>query len=298
MGDLVSRINNSGSWPDAVASLSADGRLHLDAQTPGASSLSLVIQDATGGGTTSWSNQTFAALVEGAGPDTRATSVTIFDSQGMAHTLTGFFERQGDGTWNLDLSLPSQEGTVTGGPITGITFGSDGSLQGSNGSNVGITLTSGAANQTVSLDFGTSGSLSGLTQFGSETTAFISSQDGYEAGSLTSMGVNQGGVIEGYYSNGQIMDLATVGIAVFQNVEGLSREGSTVFKSTGNSGAAVMVQAGSAGAGSVVSGALEGSNVDVAEEFVKLIEAQRSFQGSARVLTTADEMLAELLNIL
>lgn len=298
MGDLVNRINNSGAWPNATASLGADGKLHLDSQTTGESSLSLVIQDASGTGQTAWSNQAFSSLVEGTGPDTRATSVTVFDSQGLSHTLTGMFERQGDGSWNLELSIPSSEGTVTGGPITGITFAPDGTFQGSNGTSINIDFSSGASSQSVSLELGSGGSLDGLTQFGSETTAFISAQDGYEAGTLTSLGVNQGGVIEGFYSNGQAMDLATLGIAIFQNAEGLKREGSTVFKSTGNSGAAAFVQAGTGAAGSVVSGALEGSNVDVAEEFVKLIEAQRSFQGSARVLTTSDEMLAELLNIL
>ena len=111
------------------------------------------------------------------------------------------------------------------------------------------------------------------------------------------MRVNSGGTIQGFYSNGQIIDLNTIALAQFQNEGGLVRAGTTLFKSSDNSGQALITPAAVGGGGAIVSGALEGSNVDTAEEFVRLIEAQRSFQSRARVVTTADEVLAELLQI-
>ncbi|MCB9834149.1 MAG: flagellar hook-basal body complex protein [Planctomycetes bacterium] len=294
--DLINFIQ--GELPNATVSLNADGKLEIEANDTGPNPLQLTLMDNAGNtGSSSWSAFAFKTEQEGTGPDTRDTSITVFDSLGIGHTLSGQFERQDDGTWNLSLTVPDDEGLAVGSPITGITFGPDGTFQGAANNTVDLTWLNSADPQTVTIDFGSVGNLSGLTQFGGESSAQASSQDGYESGTLASLGVTGDGTIQGFYTNGAIIDLDQVGVAQFRNNAGLIREGSTLFRRSDNSGIPLVGQAGVAGAGAIVAGALEGSNVDTAEEFVRLIEAQRSFQGSARIVTTADEIFAELLQI-
>ena len=298
LGDFVDFIQGSGIFPNANVSLGSDGRIQVDSNTPGESSLAIVVQDQAGTGRSNWVAHSFETLVEGQGPDRKTTSITVFDSLGQAHVLTGVFTRQADLRWQLDLSIPGDEGSVSGSPITNISFGPDGAFAGATGGSITLDFSNAASSQTISLELGTSGALDGLTQFGSEATANASSQDGYEAGTLSSLSVTQGGVVQGAFSNGVVIDLDRIGIAQFQNPEGLVRSGSTSFRRSDNSGDPLVSGGGKGAAGTIVSGALEGSNVDTALEFVRLIEAQRSFQGSARVVTTADEVLTELLNII
>ncbi|MCA9321908.1 MAG: flagellar hook-basal body complex protein, partial [Planctomycetes bacterium] len=295
MDDLLSSFKNA--FPDTSFVL-RDGKFVGTNDNTGETNLSLFIKDASGTtGTSQWSNHTFEATVHGADADTRATTITVYDSLGIPHTLSGVYTRQDDETWNLDLSVPAGEGTITGSPITQINFDSEGRYRGASGSAVDIAWSSNASPQTIEVDFGTIGELSGLTQLGEPSSAQAVSQNGFASGTLGSINVTQGGVIQGYYSNGAIIDMDTLAVAVFQNNEGLAKEGSTLFKQSDNSGVPLIGQATVGGAGGIVAGSLEGSNVDTAEEFVRLIEAQRSFQGSARIVTTADEIFAELLQI-
>ncbi len=296
LGALTSKLDSAFAGTTFAL---VNGKIQGTNDATGESDLSVFINDATTStGATAWSNHAFDATVEGSKPDTRATSITVFDSLGISHTLSGVFERQDDGTWNLQLSVPSDEGTIASSPITGIDFDNEGRFLGAAATTFSIGWSNGAASQTVTLDFGTIGGLDGLTQFGSESSAQAISQDGFESGTLASLGVTQGGVVQGFFSNGAVIDLDTIAIATFQNREGLFKEGSTLFRRSDNSGIALIGEAGTGGAGGIVSGALEGSNVDTAEEFVRLIEAQRSFQSSARVVTTADQLFAELLQVI
>ncbi len=296
LGELVTAIQTQ--FPGTTVALDTNGEIGIQSSTTGPSSLTVSLQDlGTNTGSTTFSTHAFGTTQAGTGPDTRATSITVFDSLGIAHTLSGQFERQDDDTWNLELSVPGNEGTLVGSPITQISFGADGAFQGSSLSQVEISWNSQASTQSVNLDFGTVGGLKGLTQFGDQSGAQATSQDGFESGTLASLNVTSGGVIRGFYTNGATVDLDTIAVAQFANSAGLIREGSTLYRRSDNSGIALMGQAGVSGAGSLVSGALEGSNVDTAEEFVRLIEAQRSFQGAARIVTTADEIFAELLQI-
>ena len=105
------------------------------------------------------------------------------------------------------------------------------------------------------------------------------------------------GTIEGFYSNGQSRELGAVGIATFANPEGLHEVGSNLWVETSNSGGSQLGAGASAIAGDVIGGSLENSNVDTAEQFVHLIEAQRGFQASARVITAEDEVLREVVNL-
>jgi flagellar hook protein FlgE len=156
----------------------------------------------------------------------------------------------------------------------------------------------GQSAQTVTVNFGTPGLFDGVTQFGQAASVFADQQDGYGVGELSNISVNSDGDIQGFYTNGQIQVLGELGVATFVNDNGLREVGDNLWAETPNSGVRTVSKGAQGKAGQVTGGALEGSNVSVAEEFVRLIEAQRGFQANARVITTTDEVLAELVNLL
>ena len=130
------------------------------------------------------------------------------------------------------------------------------------------------------------------------TTSRISSlvNDGYPPGILSALAIDKDGVVEGKFSNGQQQKLARILLADFPSVQGLNKLGS-YFTETANSGASVKNKPGSGGLGELQSNSLEVSNTDVAKEFIKMISAQRAYQSSAKIITTADQMLQQLMNI-
>ncbi len=145
---------------------------------------------------------------------------------------------------------------------------------------------------------GTVGQLNGLTQFDGNSTEVAREQDGYEAGSLSSVSVNSEGTLIGAFSNGIKKDIAVMKIALFQNTSGLESVGGGYVISSANSGEAVSTQALTGGAGSIHGGSLEKSNADVATEFVNMIQAQNGFQANARTIRVANEILRELTNLI
>jgi flagellar hook protein FlgE len=289
-----------GQFTDAQVSLNAAGQLEVAAQTAGDTGLLLtIVDDAGAAGSSDWPTYNLAVSTEGTGPDIVTTSTEIFDSVGMAHALTLNYERQQDLTWTLTASVDDAEGVVQSLPIEGIAFQDDGTPVGLGLIDNSIMLRfAGLSNQRIEVDFGTDGNFDALTQFGSQSTAFVEHQDGFADGKLSSIGVNNDGVIEGFYTNGQSQELGSIGIATFTNPEGLSEVTNNLWVETSNSGAANLSAADSQNGGSVIGGALENSNVDTAEQFVRLIEAQRGFQANARVISTQDEILAEVVNLL
>jgi flagellar hook protein FlgE len=292
-----------GLYTDAEVRVD-NGQLVIEAQTAGEADLVLSLNDSTANtGRTQWSDYAMSVTTDGTDPDTVVTSTEVFDAAGIAHTVTLRFERQADLTWNLVAEIADTEGAILIGgetsPITGIAFNPDGSPTGLG--SVDSTLRVqfiGQPAQDVAMDLGQDGSFDGLTQFGSAGTAFVDDQNGYGDGELSSISISGQGYISGFYTNGQSRELARIGIATFQNDEGLKDDGQNLYTQSTNSGDARLGEGELQGAGSVVSGALENSNVDTAEQFVRLIEAQRGFQANARVITTQDEVLAETVNLI
>lgn len=133
------------------------------------------------------------------------------------------------------------------------------------------------------------------TSYAQGSTTLDQSQDGYTAGFLQNLSVDRDGVITGRYSNGQVLELFVVTLANFNNNAGLRRDGGNLFTETRESGSAITNRPNSAGLGGIASNSLEQSNVDLAQEFVKMITTQRGFQANSKVITTTDSMLGELI---
>ncbi len=284
----------------ATATLTADGNIRVTANNKEEAQLSLFLGDVSGNsGTVSWPN--FVVSQQGTGPDEAVTSIDIVDSQGRTHPVTMTFTRStADSTiWDLQASIDSADGAITQGSIGQIRFNDNGSFNVIGGGTNTLTFAWNgiSAAQSVAINLGTSGQFDGVAQLGNTATVAAVDQDGYAAGTLLNAGFNNEGELVGYYSNGQSQTLDTLRISMFSNEGGLVRAGDTMFVESPNSDDAIATTASAAGAGVVRSGQLENSNVDIAREFVNLIEAQRGFQANSRVITTTDEILAELMNI-
>ena len=165
------------------------------------------------------------------------------------------------------------------------------------GNSVNVTF-SGATAQTVAVNLGTAGNLDGMGQFASPSGINFVSQDGFGAGGLVSLNVDSRGVLSGTFDNGQTRPLFQVAIAHFAAPEGLTPGGNQLYRASIDSGPEAIATAGSQGNGTIVSSALEQSNVQIAQEFIDLISTQRSFQANARVITASDSLLGDLINII
>ncbi|MFP4636833.1 MAG: flagellar hook protein FlgE [Spirochaetaceae bacterium] len=156
----------------------------------------------------------------------------------------------------------------------------------------------GPQTQTFSLELGEVGAfVDSMTQYASESSTKVFSQNGNAMGYLEDYRIDESGVITGIFSNGTKRPLGQVALASFTNPGGLEKSGENNYVQTNNSGLADIAESGVAGKGKVISGSLEMSNVDLAEEFTDMITTQRGFQGSSRTITTSDEMLQEILTL-
>ncbi len=238
-----------------------------------------------------------------------ATSLTTYDSLGTAHQVDVFFRNTGAGQWEYHAvakgaevagGTPGQNTEIAAGTMAFTATGAMQSVTPTTGGTVDFNGATPA--QAMKFDFGNTianggTGLEGSTQFGSPSAISGQSQDGYSSGDLSSVKVAGDGVVSGVYSNGQTVAAGKLAVAKFRSNEGLSKSGQNLWAASAESGAAALGVIGTGGRASVVSGALEQSNVDVAEQFVDLITHQRAFQANSKVITTADQMLQELMTI-
>ena len=238
-----------------------------------------------------------------------STSMTTYDSLGKAHSVDVYFRNTGAGQWEYHALAKGAE--VTGGTpgqnteiATGtMSYTTAGALQSvTPGAGGTVSFVDATPSQPLALDFGKSiaaggTGLEGSTQFGSPSAISGQSQDGFTSGDLSGVKVDGDGVVSGVYSNGQTVAAGKLAIAKFRANEGLAKAGQNLWAASKESGDAAVGTVGSGGRGSIVSGALEQSNVDIATQFVDLITHQRAFQANSKVITTADQMLQELMTI-
>jgi flagellar hook protein FlgE len=304
LGDLLAFINNTIDSAASTATLDANGNILITATNPGPATLSLFVGDAAGNAGSN-SYPSFAVTQNGTGPDTAVTSIEVLDSLGRSHPVTLTFTRNvitnpsTPSDWDLTATMDASEGTIASNTISTIRFNTDGSFNviGGGSNSLAFDFTGIGSTQTVLMNLGTSGQFDGIAMLGATTTVAATDQDGFGSGTLVNVAFDRGGNLVGFYSNGQSQVLDTLRISVFSNEAGLLRAGNTMFVESPNSDDPISTTAGSAGAGIIRPGAIENSNVDIAQEFVNLIEAQRGFQANSRVITTTDEILAELVNI-
>jgi len=240
----------------------------------------------------------------------RTANVEVFDAQGIGHNMSVIFARTDTAnTWDAVLAHVTGDATLTadGRRILGLTFNRDGSFGGlaiqpsgvPDEQTFAVTFANQAGNtQTVTLDLGTPGSFDGLSQFGGKSTVAATYQDGYKAGYLSSLSVGRDGILVGMFDNGVRRNVASIKLATFQNPAGLLALGGGLFAASANSGDALPTQGLAGGAGAVIGGSLEKSNVDMASEFVNLIQAQNGYQASARTIRVANDMLRELATLI
>ncbi len=224
-----------------------------------------------------------------------AAAIQVYDSQSTPRALTLTFTKTASNTFDVTASIGGGTATVTGGPVT---FDTNGLLVGPATLDIDLTGLAGSANQTITLNLGTPGQATGVSQFGGASTVAAVTQDGTGFGSLTGVSFAADGTVQGQFSNGRTVAVAQLAIAGFNNESGLLRGGNNYFNSSAASGEAILGPGGSGGRGTIQGGALEGSNVDVASEFARLIIAQRGFQVDARTISAANETLQELANII
>lgn len=250
---------------------------------------------------------------------TVSSQVNVYDGLGTPHTVTLNWTQNASNAWTVAVNVPDDEtnavrGTadVKFGPSSGnaVLDGTVGSIDGSTGSvtttsyggtnpaEVAFTANFGQGAQAIKLNLGNFGQSSGLTQYAGTSYSLRGlTQDGVPPGSFSSITTASSGDIAVNYDNGQSKVIARVPIVTFASPNSLQRESGQSFTATLESGNPLTQNAGTSGAGNLVTGSVEESNVDIAQEFSKLIVAQRAYSANTKLVTTADELLQQTIDM-
>ncbi|HZR35194.1 MAG TPA: flagellar hook protein FlgE [Nevskia sp.] len=220
----------------------------------------------------------------------QTTAVTIYDSLGAAHTASLYFVAGASaGSWTLHTVVDGSE-VGTG---TALTFDSSGKATAPAGGLVPLAFTpaDGAAAISANIDLGKA------TQYGGSFAVNSLTQNGYATGQLSGVAVDGSGVVSARYSNGQTTVLGQVAMANFANPQGLQQLGDATWAQTFASGQAVPGAAGTSDFGAIQSGALESSNVDLTQQLVDMMNAQRNYQANSQVISTDDQLMQTILQL-
>ena len=237
-----------------------------------------------------------AASINPSDPSTYnySTSFTVYDSFGESHAASMYFLRDSTNPlqWHVRMTLDGSDVTTSGNTTTTLTFNTDGSLNApATVAYDAFTPSNGASPISLNIDF------ADLTQYGSDYAVNGLIQDGYTTGKLTGLDIDDTGVVSARYTNGQSTALGKIALATFPNVQGLQQLGDTNWAETFSAGDRIVGEAGTSSFGLIQSGALEASNVDIAEQLINLITAQRNFQANSQVISTADTITQTIINI-
>ncbi|KXK34110.1 MAG: flagellar hook-basal body complex protein [Candidatus Omnitrophica bacterium] len=305
---LETQLNTIGGVSDITVSLLPDGSFRVSSPTSTITDMRIHIDnDAVNGGSAStagtitrlFNNRDFGVASATEGLD--VTAGTYSDSNTF-HTSSQILN-----SWTYQVVVPhgvNQPPSAATGELVFLANGNFDNYGRDSSNNIissnpiiqfdpdGVDPQNGGVDSlTIQFDF------SDLTQNASTTTASILSQDGSPVGRLETIDISNDGVVTGVFSNGTSRTLARILVASFANDGGLLRAGDNLFVQSSNSGEPVLGVAGTLARGEISSNELELSNVDISEEFVNLILAQRAFQANARVISTGDNILQELVNL-
>jgi flagellar hook protein FlgE len=222
-----------------------------------------------------------------------STAMTTYDSQGNAHTLTMYFRKSAANTWDV---YAANDGVMlnASAPVGTLNFTAAGGLAADETMNLSIPLTNGANSP---LAFPLVFPAGESTQFGVNFAVSQLSQDGFTTGRIAGFAIGSDGVIVGRYTNGQTRAQGQIVMANFTNAQGLTALGQNQWAETSDSGQPLVASPGSGSLGSLQAGALEEANVDMTEELVKMITAQRVYQANAQTIRTQDQILQTLVNL-
>jgi flagellar hook protein FlgE len=265
---------------------------------------------------------------EAAVGDSFQTTVQLFDKQGSTQNFDIIWTKTAANAWDLTGTLEGtgnfastdtaaatfDNGQATPVSLGSVTFNADGTLQavtaGAYGSvdadghlnfyvdyDGSAATTATADRQQVTLDLGIAGGGDGITQYSGEFRPSRIDQNGRSIGAFSGIAITSDGVVTALFDNGQQRNLYKLPLATFRNANGLEAQSGISFKATQRSGDPILAQANSGGAGVISPNSLESSTVDLAEEFTNMIITQRAYSANAKVITTADAMLSELLQI-
>ena len=231
-----------------------------------------------------------------------STNTVVYDGYGSAHTVNMYFRKTSNNAWEVHYVYKDDSGQYKEAGTQNLTFNTDpaGSLKSDN-SDTPIQFSD--WNCSIKFDYGTGTDeggtgLDGTTQFSQDSNVSFVHQNGQESGSLTrDLTIDEDGFLYGIFSNGTTKPLYKIPVANFTSPWNLEELGNNIYGITNKSGEAVMGDAGTGGRGKIMSGYLEQSNVDLSTEFTNLILSQRAFQANARIITTSDELLTELVNL-
>jgi flagellar hook protein FlgE len=239
-----------------------------------------------------------------------STGIEVYDSQGNKHLINMFFNKVADRTWTYNGMVDGKE--IAGGKEDEMSlvcqgqlgFTVDGKLDTDVQTMQAFNFSGGSLlNQQIKIEFGDSittkkgKGLDGSKQYGKESDLISWHQDGAAAGTINNLSFNDDGVLTALYSNGETRDLAQIALAHFENPEATFKVGNNRFKEARDSGSPAIGAPGRAGRGKIYAKSLERSTVDLALEFVNLIQNQRGFQANAKTITTTDELLGEVIQL-
>ncbi len=252
--------------------------------------------------------------------------IRIYDTLGTPHDLNLAFVKLApatSGQWGFTLTAPAADVNAAGMPAGpagtdsivaygSMTFNGDGSLgtvsmfandgtpawaAAGTGNTVEIAWSNGANNTTMDLNLGTSGRTDGMTQFASAYNVAFTNQDGAPVGLRTGVFIDEGGFVIATFSNGAVRKIYQLPVATFADPNSLRARNGNAYQQTTKSGEFNLREANTGGAGRIEPSSLEGSNVDLGQEFTNMIVTQRAYGANAKTITTADEMLQELMQI-
>lgn len=267
------------------------------------------------------SEMTMAANLPATPSSTTTTSsqIEIYDQLGTKHTVTLHWTQNAASDWTVSVNVPDDTvaaargtaeikfGAASGNAVPEGTIGSvanaTGSVTGSayaagGASSVSFTANFGGAPQTVKVNLGTFGQTTGVTQFaGTDYSLRSLTQNGVAPGSFSSAAMQSNGDVVVNYDNGQTRVIGRVPVVTFADPDKLQRQDGQTFTADTDSGAPLADDAGVNGAGGLVASSVESSNVDIASEFSKLIVAQRAYSANTKVVTTADDLLQQTIDM-
>jgi flagellar hook protein FlgE len=233
--------------------------------------------------------------------------IQVYDSLGQAHTLTVSYTETAPGAWNYSVTIPNADvGNTTAG-VTSVASGTLSFDQNGNltspaaGSPVAIAVTGladGANDMNINWNLFNGAGTQDITQYAQASAVSNPTQDGFAAGQVSQVSIQNGGLVVATYTNGQQMTLGQLAVASIANPTSLLQVGDNNLQASAATAQAAIGAAGAGGNGTIEGGALEASTTDMASEFTNLLSYERSYQAASRVITTSDTLAQETVNLI